>query len=93
MDNLTIFLILVVVVLAYLIYTKHESLDNVSATKCVRFDMNDIQLNEVNYEEKDVESQYFNQLERNKLWNERQQWLNSMELEKKRQTVHECLLE
>ena len=93
MDNLTIFLILVVVVLAYLIYTKRESLDNVSATKCVRFDMNNIQSNEVDYEEKDVESQYFNQLERNKSWNERQQWLNSMELEKKRQTVHECLLE
>jgi len=92
MDNLTIVLMLLLVVIAYFIYTKHEYLDNVSGSKCVRFDLNNAQTNEVNYEEKDVESQYFNQLERNKSWNERQVWLNNMELEKKRQTIHECLL-
>jgi hypothetical protein len=96
MDNLTLVLILVLVVLAYFIYTHHEeSLDNVSGSKCVHFDLDNIQTNEINSddkESKDIESQYFNQLERNKSWNERQMWLNSMELEKKRQTTHECLL-
>ena len=100
MDNLTLVLILVLVVLAYFIYTRHEeNLDNVSGSKCVDFDLNNIQTNEIHSksadadtESKDVESQYFNQLERNKSWNERQLWLNSMELEKKRQTTHECLL-
>lgn len=97
MDNLTLVLILVLVVLAYFIYTHHESLDNVSGSKCVHFDLDNIQTNEIHLvsndkESKDIESQYFNQLERNKSWNERQMWLNSMELEKKRQTTHECLL-
>lgn len=97
MDNLTLVLILVLVVLAYFIYTHRESLDNVSGSKCVHFDLDNIQTNEIHLdsndkESKDIESQYFNQLERNKSWNERQMWLNSMELEKKRQTTHECLL-
>ena len=93
MVNLTIGLILVLLVLIYWINTKYESLDNVSGTKCVKFNLDDIQSNTVDYIEKDVESQYFNQLERNKSWNERQQWVNSMELEKKRQETHQCLLE
>lgn len=102
MDNLTLVLLLVLVVLAYFIYTQHESLDNVSGSKHVRYNLNNIQTNEIHSksndtdtdtESKDVQSQYFNQLERNKSWNERQLWLNSMELEKKRQTTHQCLLE
>lgn len=92
MNKLTIGLIIVLVILGYLIYTKRENFDEVKS-KCVRFDMNDIQSNEINYGEKDVESQYFNQLERDKSWNERKAWLNNMELEKKRQSTHQCLLE
>ena len=93
MDNLTIVLMVLLVVLAYFIYTKREYLDNVSGSKCVHFDLDNIQSNEVNYEEKDTESQYFNKLERNKSWNERESWLHNMNLEKKRQETHECLLE
>jgi len=101
MDNLTLVLVLVLIVLSYFIYTHHENLDNLndaSGSKHVHFNMDNIQTNEIHSksddkESKDIESQYFNQLERNKSWNERQLWLNSMELEKKRQLNHECLLE
>ena len=89
MDNLTIVLVLVLVVLAYLVYRHHENMEDGSGSKCIRNnEPSEYQTNEVNYNGSDVESSYFNQLERNKTWNERQSWLNNMQLEAKRQSTH-----
>jgi hypothetical protein len=93
MDNLTIVLILVLVILAYLVYRHHENLEDGSGSKCVKSEINKYQTNEVNYNGSDVESSYFNQLERNKTWNERQSWLNNMQVEAQRQSTHTCILE
>jgi hypothetical protein len=91
MDNLTLLMIIVLVVLGYLIHSKqNEYLDasNNSNTNEVQ----EYQTNEVNYGGADVESRYFNQLQRNNNHNERKYWLENQLLEQEFQQTHQCNL-
>jgi len=96
MDNLTIVLIIALLVLVYVIYNNRENMDSSSNLICNSTKIEEYQTNEVDYKgdykNDDVESKYFNQLERNGDSNEHKLWLENMALEEQMQQTHECRL-
>jgi hypothetical protein len=92
MDNLTILLIVVLLVLVFIIFSHRE---NFNVSNNLGYNNNKIeeyQSNGVDYAGVDVESKYFNQLQRDGDSNEHKLWLESEALEKKMQETHECRL-
>jgi len=92
MDNLTIVLIIVLLVLVYVIYTHHENFDASNNIVCNSTKIEEYQTNEINFAGTDVESKYFNQLQRNGDSKEHKLWLENMALEEQMQKTHECHL-
>ncbi len=92
MDNLTILLIVVLLVLVYVIYTHREYMDNSDNLICNNNKIEEYQTNELDFAGTDVESKYFNQLQRNGDSNEHKLWLENLALEEQMQKTHECRL-
>jgi len=92
MDNLTILLIVVLLVLVFIIFSHRENFDVSNNLGCNNNKIEEYQSNEVDYAGIDVESKYFNQLQRDGDSNEHKLWLESEALEKKMQETHECNL-
>ena len=94
MDNLSIFLVIVLLGLIYIIYSAQENMEttgnNSSQNLCNKVD--EYQTNEVDYAGVDVESKYFNELQRNMVNNERKLWLENQNAEQEMQQTHECRL-
>ena len=92
MDNLTILLIVVLLVLVFVIFSHRENFDVSNNLGYNNNKIEEYQTNEVDYAGIDVESKYFNQLQRDGDSNEHKLWLESEALEKKMQETHECNL-
>ena len=91
MDNLTILLIVVLLVLVYIIFSHPEKLDASNNLGCNN-KIEEYQTNELDFAGLDVESKYFNQLQRNGDSNEHKLWLENQALEEEMQKTHECRL-
>ena len=91
MDSLTIFLVLILLFVLYLGLSKSEKLD-ITTNVVSDNNIKEYQTNEVDYHGKDVETRYFNQLQKDITHNERQYWEDSQKLESDMQTTHKCSL-